>query len=110
MISGMISGMISVMISYVISDTIWSFFLAPQVEPFGLVAPQVEQLFQCSPYKKRIQFFNKMPSMFRGFKHPPTGANQAICSTRPQLLYVNIKKMMYIYLIKMIPDIGYDIT
>ncbi len=47
--------------------------------------------------------------MFGGFKHQSAGANQAICPTQPQVLYVYIKNLMYINLIKMIPDIRYDI-
>ncbi len=49
-----------------------------------------------------------MPLTFLGFEHQPADANQAIYATKSlvPVLYMLIKKPMYIYPIAMIPDIG----
>jgi hypothetical protein len=46
--------------------------------------------------------------MFWGFERPTAGENQATCPTQPLVLYMFLKKLMYLYHFDMIPDIRYD--
>ena len=108
-VSGMILGMISYLISYVISDTIWRFFnhlwgvLRASAGRRGLLR------FLVFAEQKKSSSFQQNAFDVLGFEHPTAGANQATCPTQPLVLYMYLKKLMYLYPFDMIPDIRYDI-